>query len=367
MPGLQTAILSRLSEETITPTSATYVGSIDTTWCIGSVPQGGYSLSIILNSVLAFMRTPELASTNVKSISHLDPFLLSATYIQAVTWTDYEVRIKVLKRGKSLSNLQAELWQDGVLRITTQVLMTNFVVQKESADRTKVGELKGKDVHNPILNGYSITEESQWAPCFPLSPPEKCDPPRFFGNTAESGKTFGFGELITIANDPKHDRLTSTTSTLSAGAYYSLIPQPCPVLDAALVQSGRLSEGKNFIPFLADMFTSPPRMVPGKHKSHWYPTLHLTIEFKRPLPSNAIIQRTATYSKGRFMINGQHESDSELWSHPDDQHLFEQDFLDDKKGKNGERRSYILAIARQTALVLPFAVNQGKTKSKAKL
>ncbi len=58
MPDLQTAILSRLDESSITPTSATYIGNIDTTWCIGSVPQGGYSLSIILNSVLAFMRTP---------------------------------------------------------------------------------------------------------------------------------------------------------------------------------------------------------------------------------------------------------------------------------------------------------------------
>ncbi len=41
---------------------------------IGSVPQGGYSLSIILNAVLAFMRTPELASTNIKGLAHYDPF-----------------------------------------------------------------------------------------------------------------------------------------------------------------------------------------------------------------------------------------------------------------------------------------------------
>ncbi|EST06021.1 hypothetical protein PSEUBRA_003875 [Kalmanozyma brasiliensis GHG001] len=362
MPDLQTALISRLDESSLTPTSATYTGSIDTTWCIGSVPQGGYSLSLVLNAILAFMHTPEVMETNIKSVAHHDPLLLSATYIQAVTHTPYEVRIRVLKRGKSLSNLQGELWQDGLMRITAQVLMTDFEVQKASADRTKIQPLQGKDVHDAVKNGYSITEESQWAPVFPLSAPEDCDPPRFFGNTAESGKTFGFGRMITIANDPKHDRLTRTTSTLSAGAYYSLVTPETPVvLDAAQVANGRLSEGKNLIPFLADMFTSPPMIVPGKHKSHWYPTLHLTIEFKRPLPRTHVISRTATLSTGKFMINGQHESDSELWSHPDDQHLFE---AEGSRGKNGERRSYILAIARQTALVLPFAVNQGKTKSK---
>ena len=364
MPGLQTAILSRLDESSITSTAATYTGSIDTTWCIGSVPQGGYSLSIILDSVLAFMRTPELSATEVKSTPHHDPLLLSATYIQAVTWTDYQVRIRVLKRGKSLSNLQAELWQDDALRITTQVLMTNFDVQKASADRTKVGELKGQDVHDPVKNGYSLTDESQWAPQFPLSPPEQCEEPKFFGKTESSGKTFAFGEMLTIANDPKHDRRTATTNELSSGAYYSLVPEPAPVLDAALVANGRLTSGRNLIPFLGDMFTSPPMMIPGRHKSHWYPTLHLTIEFKRRLPTQAPITRTATYSRGRFMINGQHESDSELWSHPDDQHLFEPFNAANQRGKNGERRSYILAIARQTALVLPFAINQAKTKAK---
>lgn len=359
MPGLQQACISTLDSSSITPHSSTYTGSIDTTWCIGSVPQGGYSLSIILNAVLAFMRTPELRSTDIKSISHLDPLLLSATYIQAVTHTPYEVNIRVLKRGKSLSNLQADLYQGGVMRITIQVLMTDFSVMKESADRTK--EEDGKD---PRLNGYTIREDSQWAPRFPLSPPERCEKPRFFGNKAESGKTFGFGELITMATDPKHVHSSLTTNELSAGAYYSLVPQPSPKLSQDLVSSGRVSDGGNLIPFLADMFLSPPMMLPGKHRSHWYPTLHLTIEFKRALPKGKVIERTATHSKGRWMINGQHESDTELWSHPDDQELFEEEGRKGTGEGKGERRSYVLAIARQTALVLPFAVNQNKTKSK---
>lgn len=367
MPGLQTAVLSRLDEASLSPTSAVYTGSIDRTWCIGSVPQGGYSLSIILNAVLAFMHTPELASTNVKSISHLDPLLLSATYIQAVTWTDFEVRIHVLKRGKSLSNVQAELWQDGFMRITTQLLMTDFKTQEESADRLKLKGITGKDLHDPAKNGYSITEQSQWAPKFPLARPQDCRKPRTYGNKAASGKTFNFGEMITVAEDPAITAATASTSTLAAGAYYSLVPQPPPRLDPTLISTGRLSAGTNLIPFLADMFASPPDMIPGQHKPHWYPTLHLTIEFKRPLPAHSLILRTATYSTGRFMINGQHESNAELWSHPDDQHLFEHESnaRNTKGGKAGEQRSYIIAIARQTALVLPFAINQAKTTAKS--
>lgn len=359
MPGLQTAVLSKLDESTLTPTSATYTGTIDTTWCIGSVPQGGYSLSIILNAVLAFMRTPEVTATNVKSIPHLDPFLLSATYIQAVTWTPFEVRIRMLKRGKSLSNLQAEMWQGGVMRITCQVVMTDFKTMKQAAERMKEPNLGKKGEDDPRVNGYTITEGSQWAVKYPLSPPERCEKPRYFGGKAESGKTFNFGEMLMISIDPKLVASTERGKVLEAGAYYALIPQPAPTLDRGLVESGRLSEGRNLIPFLADMFLSPPQMIPGRHKSSWYPTLHLTIEFKRPLPEGKVVERTGTYSKGRWMVNGQHESDTELWSHPDDQHLFE--------AEGGERRSFILAIARQTALVLPMSVNENKTKAKAKL
>ncbi|GAK64879.1 uncharacterized protein PAN0_007c3095 [Moesziomyces antarcticus] len=352
MPGLQAATVSHLDESSITSRSGVYRGEIDTTWCIGSVPNGGYSLSIILNAVLAFMRTPEVTATNIKSIAHNDPLLLSATYIQAVTWTPYEVRVQVLKRGKSLSNLQADLYQDGVLRITTQVLVTDFETQKTAADRMK---LEGGE-HDPAKNGYTITDKSQWAPEFPLSAPEKCHAPRPFGNKAESGKTFAFGELITVSADPKHIHATKTSDVLSAGAYYALTPQPRLSLDADKVAKGRVADGKNLIPFFADMFLSPPMMLPGHHDAHWYPTLHLTVEFKRALPKQPVT-RTATLSKGRFMINGQHESDTELWSHPDDQHLF-------NSKQATERRSWILAVARQTALVLPFAVNQNKTKAK---
>ncbi|SJX61497.1 uncharacterized protein SRS1_12482 [Sporisorium reilianum f. sp. reilianum] len=347
MPSLQSAVLPTLDEASITPTSATYRANIDTTWCIGSVPQGGYSLSIILNAVLAFMRTLELLSTNIKNVSHHDPLLLSATYVQAVSHTPVEIHIRVLKRGKSLSNVQAELWQDGALRITTQVLMTDFGVQKASADATRV---VGGDEHDPAQNGYTLTERSQWAPVFPLSPPHMCPAPRAFGTTAASGKTFGFGELITIAEDPHHEQLSRTSNRLSAGAYYALTPSPAPVLDPSLVDTGRLSQGANILPFLADMFTSPPMMLPTQHTAHWYPTLHLTIEFKRPIPPH--LTRTATLSTGTFMLNGQHEADSHLWSHPHDTHF---------------AQPVILAIARQTALVLPFAVNQNKSKPKSKL
>ncbi|TKY89382.1 hypothetical protein EX895_001913 [Sporisorium graminicola] len=348
MPSLQIAVLSRLDESTISPTSATYHASIDTTWCIGSVPQGGYSLSIILNAVLAFMRTPEVVSTDIKHVSHNDPLLLSATYIQAVSHTPVEVRIRVLKRGKSLSNLQAELWQDGTLRITTQVLLTDFGVQKASAEATRVSDA-AEDADDPSKNGYTLTSKSQWAPVFPLSPPDRCPAPRSLGPKGATGQSFSFGDLLTIAEDPHHTHSSHTTNKLSAGAYYSLVPQPAPSLDPDLVATGRLSQGSNVIPFLADMFTSPPMMIPSKHQAHWYPTLHLTIEFKRALPPN--LCRSATLSTGTFMINGQHEADSQHWSHPDDKHLFPE--------------PVILAIARQTALVLPYAVNRNKTKTTA--
>lgn len=368
MPSLQEAVQSRLDESTITGTCATYTGTIDTTWCIGSVPQGGYSLSLILNAVLAFMRTPEVASTDVRSVCHHDPLLLSATYIQAVAWIPFEVRIRVLKRGKSLSNIQADLYQDDQLRITTQVLMTNFVLQKESADKSRVGT----DADDATQNGYTLTSRSQWAPSFPLCPPSVCKPAIYFDESIEAkgGKKFGFGKLLTTSSDPKHVECTLKGNTLTSGVYYTLTRHPPLSLPQDKVKNGRLAEGINLIPFLVDMLLSPPMMISGKHEPHWYPTLHLTIEFKRQMPSKKIVDRSATYSKGRFMINGQHETDGELWSHPDDANLFEGQqapaHVVQAQGKASRvvGKSYILAIARQTALVLPFAVNVNKTKAK---
>lgn len=362
MPGLQSATVSRLDANSVSATSATYTGKIDTTWCIGSVPQGGYSLSIILNAVLAFMRTPEFRATNIKGVDHFDPLLLSAMYVQAVTWEDFSVQITILKRGKSITNLQADLVQKGSMRITTQVLMTNFAVQAESASRTQLpeGAPDGKERDNPIKNGYTLTPTSQWAPHLPLSTPDKCLKPRYFGNTAKSGKTFNFGTLIMHSDDPVLAAKTASGNRLEAGSWYHLVPEETPAIDQAEWEKGRVAMGNNLIPFFADMFTSPPMIVPGQHLPHWYPTLHLTIEFKRPLPVSQAITRTGTYSNGRFMLNGQHESYTELWSHPDDSPLF----TPTQTASAATKTSYVLAIARQTALVLPFAVNQNKTKSK---
>ncbi len=110
------------------------------------------------------------------------------------------------------------------MRITCQLLMTDFAVQKESADRTKEPHLTGKDVDDASRTGIASPPTPNGHLSFPCHHRRSAKSHAFFGNTAESGKTFGFGELITIANDPKHDRLTRTTNSLSAGAYYTLLP-----------------------------------------------------------------------------------------------------------------------------------------------
>jgi hypothetical protein len=95
--------------------------------------------------------------------------------------------------------------------------------------------------------------------------------------------------------------------------------------------------------------------------SYWYPTIFLSIEMKRALPTFPLLA-VADVVRTRHVDHGQFELDVELWSHPDDAEK-----LQLPKGV----KSVILCIARQVALTIPLSVQAGimtrKDVAKAKM
>lgn len=58
---------------------------------------------------------------------------------------------------------------------------------------------------------------------------------------------------------------------------------------------------------------------------------------------------------GRFIMQGQQDLNAEVWTHPQDNHLF---------GLSNKDGPQILAVARQCALTLDLSVNQGQNQRK---
>ena len=98
-------------------------------------------------------------------------------------------------------------------------------------------------------------------------------------------------------------------------------------------------------------------MMPGRKRSYWLPTLHLTVEFKRAVPFDEPILKAGIYATGRHLVQGQNDADTEVWSHPADA---------ERLGLPAGQTSTILCISRQMALTLPIEVNYAQNK-KAKM
>ena len=97
--------------ESASDTEAVYSGRLDHEWAIGDIPQGGYSLSVLLTAIMDYMRRPEHAVKD--SLRHPDPMHLSAAYLVA-TQADHpcQIHMTVMKRGKTLTTLEARLTQE---------------------------------------------------------------------------------------------------------------------------------------------------------------------------------------------------------------------------------------------------------------
>lgn len=85
-------------------------GHLSPAWSIGEIPNGGYLVSVALQALQA-------------SLPHPDPISMSAHYLRpGIADAPCEIKVEVIRTGKTLSNARATMLQDGKARIETFVV-----------------------------------------------------------------------------------------------------------------------------------------------------------------------------------------------------------------------------------------------------
>lgn len=88
--------------------------------------------------------------------------------------------------------------------------------------------------------------------------------------------------------------------------------------------------------------------------------LPFNVKICRPQPDNPDFHKTKVlaYESGAFLYSGTHDATVEIWTAPSDQAAKRDDWRD---------KMICLARGTQMALWMPFGVNEGMMKAKAKL
>ncbi|KAI0059620.1 hypothetical protein BV25DRAFT_1889604 [Artomyces pyxidatus] len=297
-----------------------YRANADPSWTIGAVPHGGYVLSLIIEACLHYQ----------EGSSSPDPIHVTAHYLRATSVGPLEVRVRTIRTGKTLSNISAELVQEGAVNVTAHIVCG--VLDPASLPPPEVPlTLVPPAPHARHTPFHTHPSSAPLAPLLPritfrpyLLRAEDHSIGERHAQRAEGG--VDVGEWYTFS-DPA-ERVTTTSLALFADLFPNLLP---PIVNGG---------------------TLPPS---------WFPTVVLTLEFKAPIPRG---EGYSTRTVGSFVTcrfvndpQGRHDVYGELWTAPGD--------VADGKAENGEWRTNqrCLLVSHQMAMVLPFAVNEKKRKS----
>lgn len=307
---------------------ARYEGRYDSSWNIGSVPNGGYTLAIILHCAHDFVK---------RKIGKRQENLFScnATYLGKVSAEiPYIVEVRLLKPGRNTSVVEADIFQsvkeggDSTLCTRVTCIFADFTSLRSDPINGKISILPNERFGNIsplLLDPNDRSNEKPWY--FKHSTPTKIIDEEAQRKTREEK-----GKLSTIQSMhfPKEevkeeDMITHNISAITfcsdtTATFSSMIPS-------------RLNE------------------VNGGFKDFWFPTMSLSIEMAHPLPFFAL-QNLVTKANTTFLHQGQWCFEVEIWSHPSDA---------EKLNLPEGVKSILLAVSRQTALSMSMAVNKKKS------
>ncbi|KAF5344894.1 hypothetical protein D9758_011591 [Tetrapyrgos nigripes] len=235
-----------------------YVGTIDPEWTVASVPNGGYVLALILDACMK----------QQVSTAHPDPIHVTAHFLSATALSSFEIHVKIIKTGRTFTNIQADFMQNGNTGISSHLIFG--VLQPPQAKGS------GKQ---PNL---TLSPPSPYARRVPLHRHPSNAP---IDNNWHS--IYNFRSRINTTVEPEieasiaPDSSTRTNSGTIGGGGIDWGTW-CGFKD----RNERLSTQS--LAFFADIFTNGPMLLPdednnGTRKS-WYPTIVMTLEFKFPIP-----------------------------------------------------------------------------------
>ncbi|EUC54508.1 thioesterase family protein [Rhizoctonia solani AG-3 Rhs1AP] len=341
MAPLAQALSPQLVESTTSSGLAKHVyqGTVDPSWVVGSVPHGGYVLGLL---VMASMKSQERTK-------HQDPIHVVAHFMQPTARSEYTIQVEVVRTGSRFSNLTANLIQNGETKVLTHMIF---------------GTLPEFDAPDPV---GSVSPFTHISPTHPLFRPIPLDThPRDSTPSGMHPKYDAFKGYVRHASDPtlmarnmaKLDRPGSHSGGLESGAWWELAGRE-ERLDLSM------------IPFFADVSENTPTILSHMYgkgtPAMWYPTMVMTVEFKRKLPRRDMTgysgRTLGVYSRGSFLEHGRHDMHGEMWSAPSSIGQ------PDRRDANWKKDMRCVAITSQMALCVSPDVNRskGEKANKAKL
>jgi len=307
-----------------------YQGTVNKDWSVGKVPNGGFSLGLLLEACIQY-QSPSI---------HPDPINVSAHYLQTVQTAAFEVRVRKLKTGRGFSNVVADLVQKDRTKITAHVVFGILAPLPTSpgpsltlsppspyARRHPLHTHPSNATPEPLRSTWGFSAMTRWAPDPAYSERNKIDSPNRTNSTTVGGGGVEWAAWFQLTNE--NDAIT--------------MPALC---------------------MFADIFQNLPLLLPKSERdglsTSWFPTMVLNIDFKFPIPrpSSDYASRTiGIYSSGHFINDpqGRHNQYTEVWTAPCN--------LGEGGVEDGWRdRQVCLATSTQMALVIPMEVNHQRAK-----
>ncbi|KAG7088132.1 hypothetical protein E1B28_012156 [Marasmius oreades] len=270
-------------------------------------------------------------------MAHRDPIHITAHFLRTTSIQPFEVHIRQFREGKTFTNLGAELLQDNITRVSTHQMF---------------GVLSPTTSSGSLL---TITPPSTYARRLPLyqhpsnAPLTSLRTPYQFASRLKATRE----PEIVAKNALDGSNRTSETSIGGPGLEWGQWLTFKHEQDTLTPPS---------IAFLADMFRSPPSLLPkserlGLPSVAWFPTLIMTLEFKFPIPPQSSQRTAGLYTNCRFINDpaGRHDVYVEVWSAPCN--------VGEGKKEHGWREKQVcIAVSTQTAVIVPMQNNTAKAK-----
>ncbi|KAJ3964736.1 thioesterase-like superfamily-domain-containing protein [Lentinula raphanica] len=327
-----------------------YIGEMDPEWCIGVVPNGGYALGQIVESCICKQR----------SSHHPDPIHVTAHFLSSPSASAFEVRVCLLKKGRSFTNLEADLIQNGSTRIKSHLIFGILEPPPQSPG------IRGEQ-----SNSISLLPPSPYARRLPLyqhprTAPRTSVPLRL---KFHSRLEFTREPELSAQNDVDSPHRTNAETVggggLQSGFWCGLSRDQTKGSEHKMVDTEAVTASG--LPLFADISSGAVLLLPAEHRkglgTSWFPTLTMTIEYKFAIPKRSSVHSNRTvgvFSSTSFLHGamGRHNSYTEVWTAPCD-------IGEDVQIVEGWRDDQVcLAVSTQMAVTVPIEKNLAKGKGK---
>ncbi|TDL22610.1 hypothetical protein BD410DRAFT_898187 [Rickenella mellea] len=361
--ALRTTLRSQSNGQTL------YSAEVQEPWTAAAVPQGGYVLGVIVSAALS----------SQAQTAHPDIIHVSAHFLRPSVLGNAEVVVRRVKVGKTLTNLDADLVQDGLLKITARLIFG--VLPDLSSLRNSSEDLTLLPPSNLARRIPFITHPSQAAglsrshrDTFHHVPVRFATEPIYVArNAAKAAGTLKSDEASYDGTELE----VPGSGTLEWASW-------CELYDDGVETHPDARINTAMIPFIADLLRNMPQTLPKELQPSpsWYPTITMSIEFKSRIPTSPAFARhtLGLYSSGRFLAEGRHDAYCEVWTAPssirdstngserrEDKDIEETRHDNDTKQKRWREKQICLAISHQMALTLPIEVNLRRKGAKSRL